>query len=82
MLKLFIDIYVYSGWLYVCLLLVKKLMLIKVVISVVRFIEFMLMIVEMFLDQRLWENVSRMKLINGKIMVKVSMFICVFYLLN
>lgn len=50
MLKLFIDIYVYSGWLYVCLLLVKKLMLIKVVISVVRFIEFMLMIVETFLD--------------------------------
>lgn len=82
MLKLFIDIYVYSGWLYVCLLLVKKLMLIKVVISVVRFIEFMLMIVEMFLDQCLWENVSRMKLINGKIMVKVSMFIRVFYLLN
>lgn len=82
MLKLLIDIQVYSGMLIVCLLLVKKLMLMYVVISVVRFIEFMLMVVERFFDQCLWEKVSSIKLINGKRMVKVSMFIYVIYLLN
>lgn len=50
MLKSFIDIYVYSGWLYVCSSLAKKLTSIKAVISVVRFIEFTSTIVETFLD--------------------------------
>lgn len=48
--KLFIDTYAYSGRSHDRLLPVKKLMLTKVAISVVRFIELMLMTVEMPLD--------------------------------
>src|SRR5699024_4102699 len=82
MLKSPTDIHVHSGWLYACSPLAKKSTPIKAVTSAARPTEPTPTIAETFSDQRPRENASRKKPINGKIMVKASMFIRASHLLN
>src|SRR5690606_37294114 len=82
MLKSPTDIHVHSGWLNACLPLAKKSTPTNAVTSAARPMEPTPTVAERFSDQRPRENASNTKPINGRIMVKASMFIHASHLLN